>query len=62
MKCTLCGYEFDEKKAQAACSGCSLVKKCDLIRCPNCNFEMIPEPAWLKKLREWRRNKNAINR
>jgi hypothetical protein len=62
MKCSLCGIEFDEKKAQAACSGCNLVKKCELIRCPNCNFEMVPEPEWIKKLKDRRGKKNAVDR
>ncbi len=62
MKCTLCGCEFDEKAAQKACSGCRLVKNCELIRCPNCNFEMVPEPKWIKRLRDKRGNKDDIDR
>lgn len=48
MKCSLCGFEFDEKKAQAGCKSCSLMKRCALIRCPNCGFETPPEPKWAK--------------
>ncbi len=59
MKCPLCGYEFDEAQAQQACSGCSLLKKCELVRCPNCNFETAPEPEWIKKFRGMRRKKDA---
>jgi hypothetical protein len=62
MKCALCGYRFDEKDAQAGCNGCGLLKKCDLIRCPNCGYEMVPEPKWIKKLKEKRRKKHGINR
>jgi len=52
MKCSLCGLEFDEEKAQNACHGCILSKSCDLIRCPNCGYEMPVEPKFIKKLRE----------
>ena len=48
MKCTLCGFEFEEDKAQPACTSCALMKGCKLIRCPNCGFETPPEPKWLK--------------
>lgn len=49
MKCTLCGHEFDEEKAQKACKTCPMTKGCKLIRCPNCGFETPPEPKWLKR-------------
>lgn len=62
MKCTLCGFEFNEKEAQAGCSGCGLLKKCDLIKCPNCNFEIVPEPEWINKLKDKRRKKGDIDR
>ena len=62
MKCSLCGIEFDEKEAQAACSGCTLVKNCELIRCPNCNFEMAREPEWIKKLRDRGSKKDDVVR
>lgn len=54
MRCSLCGYIFNEDQAERACEGCGLVKKCDLIKCPNCSFEMAPEPEWVKKIKEWR--------
>jgi DNA-directed RNA polymerase subunit RPC12/RpoP len=53
MKCSLCGHEFHENDVRAGCSYCRIVKKCDLIRCPNCNFEMAPEPKWIKKLKKY---------
>jgi len=62
MKCSLCGFEFNEHEAEAACSGCGLVKKCDLIKCPNCSFEMAPEPDWIKKLKDRRRKKHGVIR
>jgi len=52
MKCTLCGFEFNENEAEAGCKGCSLLRNCGLIKCPNCNFETAPEPDWIRKLRK----------
>ncbi len=57
MKCTLCGFEFNANGAQSGCNGCGLLKKCELVKCPNCNFEMVPEPKWIKRLRDKRRGK-----
>lgn len=56
MKCTLCGHLFNEKMADRACSGCSMMKGCKLIKCPNCGFETPPEPKWLKDLLKRRRS------
>jgi rubredoxin len=55
MKCSLCGFIFKEKDAESGCTGCVLVKKCDLVKCPNCGFEMAPEPSWAKMIKD-RRN------
>jgi len=52
MKCTLCGYEFNEKDAQRACKNCPVMKGCKLIKCPKCGFETPPEPKWLKLFRK----------
>jgi len=52
MKCSFCGHEFSSGEAETACRSCPLVKGCHLIRCPQCGFEMPPEPkliAWLRK-------------
>lgn len=54
MKCTLCGYEYKESEAAHACKGCSLIKGCHLVKCPNCGFEMPPEPKWAKFLEKRR--------
>ncbi len=62
MKCSLCGFEFNEKDAKSSCSGCYLARGCELIRCPNCGFEMTPEPKWIKNLRETRRKEDEIDR
>ena len=54
MKCSLCGMIFDELRAAPACSGCALRRRCDLVKCPNCGFEMPVEPGWVKKIRKRR--------
>ena len=51
MKCPLCGVEYDLEKAEAACAAaCPLWKNCDLVRCPNCLYETVLEPAWVRRL------------
>lgn len=49
-KCSLCGFEFNEDEAQTACKNCPMMKGCKLIRCPQCGYEMPPEPRWLKAI------------
>jgi len=50
MKCSLCGYEFGENAAKAACEGCILTKNCRLVKCPNCGYEMPKTPEWIGKM------------
>lgn len=57
MKCSLCGYRYDEERADSACQGCKMAKGCKLIRCPNCNYEEPVPPKWIKKIMD-RRRKN----
>lgn len=52
MKCNLCGYKFDEKESLQVCRGCPFIKKCALIKCPNCGYEWPKEPAWLEKIKK----------
>ena len=49
MKCSLCGYEFEQEEARPACGNCPVSKGCDLICCPNCRFEMPVEPKWIAR-------------
>jgi len=42
MKCKICGNVFDESEKSSACQGC-LINNCNMIRCPNCGFEQLPE-------------------
>ena len=50
MKCSFCGFEFDEKCAVSSCEGCLLKKKCRLVKCPNCGYEMPKTPEWMGKI------------
>ncbi len=56
MKCSFCGHKFKESEALSACGSCGFMKKCDLLKCPNCQFEIVPEPEWIKKIRTIRRS------
>jgi len=60
MKCAFCGHRFNEEEADLSCKGCFMAKGCKLIKCPRCDYEMPPEPMWIKKLLE-RRGKNGAN-
>lgn len=53
MKCTLCGFLFDEKNAKTACVKYCITKGCGLIKCPSCGFEQAPEPKWIRWLRKF---------
>ncbi len=55
MKCSLCGFEFNEKEAERACKNCPVMKCCKLIKCSNCGFETPPEPKWLKHFKKERK-------
>ena len=57
MKCSLCGFNFDENDAKACCTGCLFSKGCELLKCPNCGFEMTKEPDWIKRLKEKKEKK-----
>lgn len=50
MKCSFCGYDFQESESEQACKACIMSKNCNLVRCPKCGFELPVEPKWLKKL------------
>lgn len=62
MKCPLCGLEFKEEYGQSACKGCAISKSCDLIKCPNCGYEIPREPSFIKSLKRWKEKKYATNR
>ena len=60
MKCPLCGNEFREEESKAACQGCPLAGACHMVRCPNCGYDMPPEPKLPKVFKAWRRKDNGI--
>lgn len=41
-KCPLCGNEFGMGSA-TACQSCPMGGSCNMIKCPNCGYEFIPE-------------------
>lgn len=57
MKCALCGLEFSEAEARRPCKSCPLGQACDLICCPNCGYQMLGEPRWLRR---WRRRWHRV--
>jgi rubredoxin len=63
VKCTMCGYQFEQKAGQSACKNCPMAGGCgDLVCCPNCGFELPVEPKWIRKVINFiRGNKNAAD-
>ncbi len=59
MKCSFCGFSFDEQTAQKGCNGCPFQGGCRKIKCPNCGFEMPEEAGLVKLLRNWRGKRNG---
>ena len=53
MKCSLCGLDFQEAEGQATCDGCAMARSCNLIKCPNCGYEVPREPKLLISLLSW---------
>ena len=49
--CPLCGYEF--RDSDTGChAGCPMSKHCNLIKCPNCQYEFPAHPetlGWLRR-------------
>jgi hypothetical protein len=41
MKCSFCGYEFDEPRQ--ACANCPMHASCKATCCPNCGCEIERE-------------------
>ena len=42
QQCALCGYEYDA--AALVCHvGCPLAKKCAVICCPSCGYQVVDE-------------------
>lgn len=58
MKCVFCGYVSTEKELLTACTGCIMAGICRKVKCINCGYEAYSEPRYLKRIREWRRERN----
>lgn len=41
-RCPLCGHVFEEGDT-SSCGSCPLSGNCDLIKCPSCGYEFVPE-------------------
>ncbi|CEO89267.1 MAG TPA: ferrous iron transport protein A [Syntrophaceticus sp.] len=53
MKCSFCGYEFNETTAHG-CGPCPLSTTCGKVKCPHCGFEMPRENlifGWFRRRR-----------
>ncbi len=59
-RCGYCGMEFDEAAAEKACRCCPM-SGCRMVRCPRCGFESLPEPRWIRWLKN-RRRKDVAER
>ncbi len=58
MRCSLCGYQFEEDESVVVCAGCPLSKNCNMVRCPNCGFEVPAESELVRILKDRRKEKN----
>jgi Fe2+ transport system protein FeoA/rubredoxin len=59
MKCSLCGLDYSEEEALKACANCP-IKRCTMLRCPNCGFETPMPPKWLQMFIEKGRNMKSM--
>ncbi len=53
MKCSLCGLEFSKEDGISACRSCPLSKGCNMVRCPNCGYEIPLETGLVKLIKSW---------
>ena len=51
MKCTFCGYEFDARAAHLACERCHCAHDCAFVKCPNCQYELVPDKSGLTQIK-----------
>lgn len=50
MICDLCQHEFETEEGRSGCSKCGVAKGCGGVRCPNCLYEMVPQPKWMQRI------------
>ncbi len=55
-KCLFCGFEFSLDQAESVCASC-LLSSCNKMCCPNCGYEYLPEPKFIKYMRKRRNEK-----
>lgn len=61
-RCTFCGMEFTEEQGISACGSCPL-SNCNLVKCPNCGYESLPEAKSLTFIKNlFSKNKSKKNR
>ena len=48
MRCSLCGYEFDQRDARCT-PACPMFEECEFICCPNCGYLEV-DPAHAKSV------------
>ncbi|WP_066502120.1 hypothetical protein [Abyssisolibacter fermentans] len=53
IKCSFCGYEFDEQQLKEGCVNCPMSKACNKFKCPNCGFHVMKEPKLIIQLKKW---------
>ncbi|MBI4632929.1 MAG: hypothetical protein HY742_03450 [Deltaproteobacteria bacterium] len=51
IRCGFCGYEFSEEEGIRGCRNCPLGSGCKMVKCPRCNYEIPPEPEWVKTVK-----------
>ncbi len=59
MKCGFCGYLFEEREGISGCAHCPAKCGRGMLKCPRCNYENPPEPAWLMQLVSFWEKKTA---
>ncbi|WP_236026753.1 hypothetical protein [Geomonas diazotrophica] len=52
MRCGFCGHEFAESEGNVGCKNCPMSSGCKMVKCPRCNYENPPEPAFVKGLKK----------
>ncbi len=52
MRCTFCGHEFTPEEGSRGCASCPVKAGCKMVKCPRCNYEIPPEPAWITKIKK----------
>jgi hypothetical protein len=52
VRCAFCGYEFTKEEGSQGCRSCPVKAGCNMVKCPRCNYEIPPEPAWVRKIKK----------